>query len=192
MTTTNRTTRYPTEALMKGMRVLLTSLPSEEEKRELIRTLSEAQSFIEELRLLVESIPTMESSQEFAEGLSRLDILAERAQRDGGLRRLMGFRGAGKSAKKPADVAEANTRARALEQELSSLEAPDIVSALEQSREPVSVLTALATQIGMKVRSKERKAELIRRIATHISNWRGYRLLSGEDPDSTDGANYSL
>ena len=189
MTIKNRTPSYPTETLMKGLKALLTSLPSDEEKSELLRTLSEAQSFLEELRLLVESIPTMESSQEFAEGLSRLDILAERARRDGGLRRLMGFRDVGRStAKRPAGPVEVEARARALEQKLSRLEAPDIVSALERSGEPVSVLIELATQIGIKVRSKERKAELIGRIASHISNWRGYRLLRGEDPDSRDNA----
>ena len=182
---TNRTTRYPTDALMKGMRTLLTSLPSDEEKSELIRTLNEAQSFLEEFRLLVESIPTMESSQELAEGLSRLDILVERAQRGSGLRRLMGLRDTAKPrAKKPAGSAEARTRARELEQDLAQLEAPDIVAALERSGEPISVLTELAARLGMKTRSKERKAELIRRIATHISNWRGYRMLGGESPDS--------
>ena len=170
---------------MKGMRALLTSLPSEEEKSELIRTLNEAQSFLEDFRLLVESIPTMESSQELAEGLSRLDILAERAQRDAGLRRLMGLRDTSRpSAKKPASSMEAKERAQRLEQELAHLEAPDIVTALERSKEPLSVLTELAALLGIKTRSKERKPELIRRIATHISNWRGYRMLRGEDPDS--------
>ena len=170
---------------MKGMRALLTSLPSEEEKSELIRTLNEAQSFLEDFRLLVESIPTMESSQELAEGLSRLDILVERSQRDAGLRRLMGLRDTSKpTAKKPASSGEARERARALEQDLARLEAPDIVAALERSKEPLSVLTELAALLGIKTRSKERKPELIRRIATHISNWRGYRLLGGEKPDS--------
>ncbi len=185
---TTRTARYPTDTLMKGMRALLTSLPSEEEKSELIRTLNEAQSFLEDFRLLVESIPTMESSQELAEGLSRLDILAERAQRDAGLRRLMGLRDTTKpTAKKPASSMEGKERARRLEQELAHLEAPDIVVALERSGEPLSVLTELAAHLGMKTRSKERKSELIGRIATHISNWRGYRLLRGEDPDSIGG-----
>ena len=139
---------------MKGMRALLTSLPSEEEKSELIRTLNEAQS---DFRLLVESIPTMESSQELAEGLSRLDILVE-PQRDAGLRRLMGLRDTSKpTAKKPASSMEAKERARALEQELAPLEASDIVAALERSREPLSVLTELAALLGMKTRSKERK-----------------------------------
>ena len=187
MTTKNRTARYPTDALMKGMRALLTSLPSDEEKDELIRTLNETQSFLEEFRLLVESIPTLESSQELAEGLSRLDILAERARRDGGLRRLMGLRDAGKpSAKRSMDPADIKVRARGLEQKLARMETPDIVSALERSGEPLSVLTELATHVGMKTRSKERKAELIGRIATHVSNWRGYRLLRGDDPDSID------
>ena len=140
---------------------------------------------MEELRQLVESIPTMGSSQEFAEGLSRLDILAERTRRDGGLRRLMGIRDSGKTAaKRPVSSEEIETRIRTLKQELRSLEAPDIVSTLERSGDPLSVLTELAIQFGMKVRSKERKAELIARIASHISNWRGYRMLRGDDPVS--------
>ncbi len=182
---TTRPARYPTDALMKGMRTLLSSLPSEEEKSELIRTLKEAQSFLEDFRLLVESIPTMESSQELAEGLSRLDILAERARGDAGLRRLMGLRDTTKpTARRAAGSPEAKARARELEQELAHLEAPDIETVLQRSGEPVSVLTELAAHLGMKTRSKEPKPELIKRIATHISNWRGYRLLRGEDPDA--------
>ena len=189
MTMANRATRYPIDALMKGMRSLLVSLPTDEEKRELLRTLDETQRFLEEFRLLVESIPTMESSQELAEGLSRLDILSDRARRDGGLRRLMGFRDAPKSTgRKRVNSVDAEERARRLRNELIGVEGPDIVSALERSGEPLSVLTELANQIGLKTRSKERKAELIGRIATHISNWRGYRLLRGDAPDWTDGA----
>ena len=138
---------------------------------------------------MVESVPTMESSQELAEGLSRLDILAERAGRDGGLRRLMGFRDASRApAKRLAGPVDSEARARRLGQELERLEAPDIVIALERSGEPLAVLAELATQLGIKTRSKERKADLIKRISTHISNWRGYRLLRGEEPDSIDGA----
>ncbi len=187
MTTTNRTARYPTDALMKGMRALLASLPSNEEKDELIRTLNEAQSFLEEFRLLVESIPTLESSRELAEGLSRLDILAERARRDGGIRKLMGMRDARKpSANRSMNPADIKVRAHRLKRELSRMDTPDIVSALERSGEPLSVLTELAGQLGMKTRSKERKTDLIGRIATHVSNWKGYRLLRGEDSDSID------
>lgn len=187
MTTANRTARYPTDALMKGVRALLTSLPSDEEKDELIRTLNEAQSFLEEFRLLVESIPTLESSQELAEGLSRLDVLADRAQRDGGLRKLMGLQDARKtSSRRPVDADEIKVRARRLEQKLAGTEIREIVPALERSGEPLSVLIELATRLGLKTRSKERKADLISRIATHVSNWRGYRMLRGEDSDSID------
>ena len=184
---TSRTTSYPTDALFKGLRALLASLPSEEEKSELIRTLNEAQRFLEEFRMLVESIPTIESSRELAEGLSRLDILAERARRDAGLRRLMGLRDAKKSkAKRATSTSDREARARSLEQKLARLEATDVVDALERSGEPLSVLTELAARLGMRTRSKERKPELIRRIATHIENRRGYRLLRGEDVDSVD------
>ena len=181
---TSRTAPYPTDALFRGLKALLTSLPSEEEKRELLRTLGEAQSFLEEVRLLVETVPTMESSRELSEGLSRLDILVDRAQRDAGLGRLLGLRGSKTSStKKTSSAQHAEARARTLEQRLSEVSDSDVASTLEQSREPLAVLTELAALLGMRTRSKERKPELIRRIENHVVNQRGYRILRGEDPD---------
>ena len=179
-----RESNYPTDVLFKGLKVLLSSLPSEEEKSELLRTLSEAQGFLEELRSLIETVPTMESSREMAEGLSRLDILAERAGRDAGLRRLLGLRGStafrARSVMSPEDV---ESRARKLEEEVSRLETSDVIALLEQSGEPLSVLTELAARMGMRISSKERKADVIKRIATHNENQRGYNLLRGGDSD---------
>ena len=51
------------ESLFKGLKSLLNSLPTEEEKSELLRNLGKAQDFLKELQLLVEAIPTMESSR---------------------------------------------------------------------------------------------------------------------------------
>ena len=184
-----QTSHYPTEALFKGVKVLLTSLPSNEEKSELLRTLTETQSFLEKLRLLVETVPTLESSQELSEGLSRLDILADRANRDAGLRRLLGLRES--TATRPKRIGshgDAEERACKLEQELSQSKTSDIVAALEQSGEPLAVLAQLAARFGIRTRSKERKRELIKRIATHIENQRGYSLLRGDDSPSTVGA----
>ncbi len=55
---------------------------------------------------------------------------------------------------------------------------------METSGEPVSVLTELADSMGLRTRSKERKTDLIKRIANHIMNQRGYRMLRGESPAS--------
>lgn len=186
---TNHAAHYPTDALFKGLKALLTSLPSEEEKGELIRTLSEAQSFLEEFRLLVEAVPSMESSRDFTEGLSRLDILVERAGRDAGLRRLLGLRRSTPAgARKATTRGDANVKAGKLERELIHLEISDVVASLEQSAEPLAVLSKLAARLGMRTRSKERKSQLIKRIATHIENQRGYRLLRGEDSGAAGDA----
>ncbi len=67
-------------------------------------------------------------------------------------------------------------------------ESTDVEELLRQSREPISVLTELAASLGLRTLSKERKTELINRIATHITNQRGYRLLRGDDPYSSDAA----
>ncbi len=176
-----RTSHYPMDAMFKGLKTLLTSLPSEKEKSELIQTLSEAQSFLKELQQLVETVPTTESSRKLSEGLSRLDILAERAYSDVGLRRLLGLRGtAASKTKRGVSPEDAELRSRELEQKLTDTETSDVEEALKKSGEPMSVLTNLATLLGMRTLSKERKADLIKRIAVHIENQRGYSILRGE------------
>ena len=180
---------YPTEALFKGLKTFLTSLPSEEEKRELIQTLNEVQNFLDEIRLLVEAVPTMESSRELAEGLSRLDILVARANKDTGLRKLLGLRGSSTSgARKAPSPEDVDSRALSLAQELNKLDTSEVRAFLEKLGEPVAVLTKLATHIGMRTRRKERKADLIQRMATHIENQRGYRLLRTGGGDAVEGA----
>jgi len=173
-----RASRYPTEALFKGLKTFLTSLPSEEEKKELIRTLNETQNFLDEIRLLIEAVPTMESSRELSEGLSRLDILVDRANKDRGLRKLLGLRGSSNSdARKALSPDDSDSRALSLQKELDHLDTSDVRAFLDQLQEPRSVLTKLAGLLGMRTRSKERKADLIQRIAIHIENQRGYDLL---------------
>lgn len=174
----NSTSHYTTESLFKGLRTLLASLPSEEERTELIQTLGETIDFLQELQLLVEAFPTAESSQSLSQGLSRLDILADHAANNAPLRRMMGLRGSqGPRAKNINGVEDAKSRAGRLAEKLNSSESSDVARLIEQSKEPVSVLNELAASLGLRTRSKERKADLINRISTHITNERGYKLL---------------
>ena len=182
------TSQYPTDALFKGLKTLLTSLPSEEEKGELIQTLRDTKSFLEELELLVEAFPTVESSQGLSEGLARLDILAGMSDRDKRLKRLMGFQtsqvGKARSINGSGDGA---ARAERLRESLEATGTDSLVRVMETSGEPVSVLTVMAASMGLRTRSKERKTDLIKRIATHLTNQRGYRMLRGESPDPAIG-----
>ena len=178
---------YTTDSLFKGMRTLLASLPTEEEKAELIHTLQETMDFLAELQLLVEAFPTSESSQGLSQGLSRLDILADRAINDAPLRRMMGLRRAQASkAKSVNGVEDIKSRALRLKEKLNSSESSEIAELMERSREPLSVLTELADSLGLRTRSKERKADLINRISTHITNQRGYKLLRNGGLNSDD------
>ncbi len=181
---TDKQQPYQTDALFRGLRTLLTSLPSEDEKAELLRTLTETQLFLDELRSLVEAIPTMESSRDLSEGLSRLDLLANRARQDTGLRRVLGLRtvvGSRPARRVPKE--DVVNRADRLREEMSRVETSDILTTLEQSREPTLILRELAKIMGMRIPVKERREDLARRIATHIENQRGYRLLRGDGPD---------
>ncbi len=179
------TSQYSMDALFKGLKTLLTSLPSEEEKGELIQALRETRSFLEELEQLVEAFPTIESSRGLSEGLARLDVLAGLSDRDTRLKRLMGFQvsqvGKSKSVNGSGDVA---ARAERLKESLKDSGDDSLARVMETSGESISVLTELAASMGLRTRSKERKPDLIQRIATHLANQRGYRMLRGGDADS--------
>ena len=182
-----RASSYPTDSLFKGLRTLLTSLPSEEEKFELIQTLRDTREFLEELQLLIETFPTTESSQGLSQSFSRLDILADRATSNAPLRRLMGLRDSKGAKVRSVNVnKDVKHRAALLEQTLGGAETSDLAGLIEQSGEPISVLTELAASLGLRTRSKERKADLSRRIATQMANQRGYKLLRGGDPGVAD------
>ena len=178
----NREIHYPTDALFKGLRILLASLPTELEKRELLQTLKETQDFLDELQSLVEAIPTMESSGDLSAGLSRLDILGDRARENTALRRLLGLRGS-TGTRSNSRTTHENTAVRAneLEQELTQLENSAVITRLENSKEPLAVLREVAKHLGMRTRGKERKLDLAKRIAIHVVNQRGYRKLRGEN-----------
>ena len=178
------TTSYQMESLFRGVKALVRSLPTEDERNELLKTLSGLAEFIEELRSIVDSIPTLESNRELAEGMSRLDALADRAGRDNGLRKLLGLRNQRKTAKTKNGNAKAvvsvDERASRLRARVMEADSADIEAVIERSGEPLSVLTPLAASLGIRTRSKERKPELIKRIATQIENARGYALLRGD------------
>lgn len=183
-----RNAQYPTESLLKGLRVLLASLPSEEEKAELVRTLRDARAFLEEVETLVEAFPTVESSADLSSGISRLDVLANRAVSDAPLRNLMGLRGSQSGRAKTVNGAEdAKRRADALARRLDDSDSSDVADLLERSGEPMAVLAELAAALGLRTRSKERKADIISRISTHVTNQRGYRMLRGCAPNSANG-----
>ena len=172
------------EALFKGLKGLLNSLPTEEEKLEFLRNLNEAENSLEELRSLVEAIPTMESSRELSAGLSRLDILTERAYRDAGLRKLLGLRGP-KSDRNRKSVALGNTNGRVSELEglIAQSETSKIPDLLR--RESLAVLKGVAGHLGIRTLSKERKLDLVKRITTRVENQRGYALLRGGESQPT-------
>lgn len=180
----NRTAKSPTDSLFKGLKALLASLPSEEEKKALIRTLNDARSFLDEIQLLVETFPTIESSRTLNESLSRLDILAYKANNNNRLRKLMGLRTSEPSKPKQLNGSvNAKDTARQLCRQLQESPNSDPIRLMEESGATVSVLTSLAAILGLRTRKKERKSELMNRIATHITNSRGYKILRGEVSD---------
>ena len=62
---------------------------------------------------------------------------------------------------------------------IAQSDSPEIEDLL--ALESLADLKGLARHLGIRSPSKERKLDLSRRIANHIENQRGYRLLRGSD-----------
>ena len=172
---------------LRGLRGFVRSLPSEEERAEVLRTLRDTRDFLNEVESLVSSIPTLETSAEVSGAISRLDLLASKA-RDNGLHKVLGIPKP-RSTMKAANYSEARARAEELLKEirpLGRLGREEITKTLERSGAPVIVLRAVAGGLNLPLPSSATKADLIRRIATHIENDRGYRLLRGDFDEDED------
>lgn len=180
-----RTSSYPTDALFKGLKSLLTSLPSEEEKGELLQTLRDARNFIAEVEQLVESFPTIESSRGLSEGLARLSLLAGLTDQETRLKRLMGFQSSSATRARSSNGSKGiASRVESLRESLKNVGNDNLINVIEASGEPIAVLSELAASMGLRTSSKERKSNLTQRIANHIVNQRGYRMLRGDSPNS--------
>lgn len=175
----------PMSAFLRGLKGFVRSLPSEEERGELLRTLRSTRDFLDEIQRLVQEIPTLESSQELSHAMTRLDVLAAEARNNPGLSKVLGMpkTGAGR-AKRQNGESEIADQAQRLGASVESMEKSEIERSLERSGESVAVLKSLAGRLGLRVRSTERRGELIQRIASHIENERSYRLLRGDAPES--------
>ena len=174
----------PMTAFLRGLRGFVRSLPSDEERGEILRTLRNTRDFLNEVESLVLSIPTLETSDEMSGAISRLDLLASQA-RDHGLYRVLGIPKP-RSTVKAATYSEARARAEELLKEIRPLRREEITKTLERSGAPVVVLRAVAGGLNLPLPSSAPKADLIRRIATHIENDRGYRLLRGDFDEDED------
>ena len=177
----------PMATFLRGLRGFVRSLPSEEERAEILRTLRNTRDFLNEVESLVLSIPTLETSEEMSGAISRLDLLASQA-RDNGLHKVLGIPKP-RSTMKAANYGEVRARAEELLKEirpLGRLGRAEITKTLERSGAPVMVLRAVAGGLNLPLPSSAPKADLIRRIATHIVNDRGYRLLRGDFDEDED------
>ena len=185
--TSRKSQTYSVETLFKGLNSLLNSLPTDEEKRALVEELKEARDFLDEMAGLVDLVPTLETSEELALGMSRLNALTERAQ-DGPMRRLLGLRNRHTGAPKPktGNTGHVEERVSDLIATINQSESSAIKEVIHQ--ETVTVLKALADALEIVYPSKDRKPDLVDRIANHIQNRRGYALLRGErhHPDQSE------
>lgn len=175
----------PMTVFLRGLKGFVRSLPSEEERDEVLRTLRGTRDLLDEVQRLLQDLPTLESSQELSHAMTRLEVIAAEARSNPGVSRMLRLRKSGTAGgKRPKEDSDPAARVRSLWESVRTLEKSEIARSLERSGEPVRVLKAFAGNLGLRVRSSERRADLIQRIATHIENERNYRLLRGETPEA--------
>ena len=174
----------PMTKFLRGLRGFVRSLPTDDERAEILRTLRNTRDFLDEVEDLVKIFPTLESNQEMSQAISRLDLLAARA-RENGLDKVLGIPKP-RTKMKAANEGEVRARAEELRKEIRPLGRAEITTTLERSGAPVVVLRAVADGLNLPLPSNGPKSDLIRRIATHIENDRSYRLLRGDIPEDTE------
>jgi len=175
---------HPTDRLLRGLKTLLESLPTREERDKVVHDLRDMESFLVELRSLVEAIPTMESTEAVSSGLSRLDILTERASRNSTLRSILGLGYGSPGKTRPPKDVDVDSKVLRIKAQLEKMSTTDVREFLERLDESTAVFVALAKSLGVLTKSKERKGDLIGRIEAYIENQRGYRILRGEPEEA--------
>jgi hypothetical protein len=170
--------------MVRILRDLVDSLPTAQEKREAADSLATLTRFLQDLAAQLHSIPASDESHYLVAAIDRLDSLFRKAQSDPVLARAVGLE---PPKRRPAKT-HPQPDAKRIESSLAELRDLTIDQIRERStsedRYGLSDLRALASHMGVAVKSRSTRQTLANQIVTKLANIRGYRGLSaatGED-----------
>jgi hypothetical protein len=179
---TGRKTRPKDRAtrLLRGLQAALESLPSEQEKQQLVASLDQLRAFIDELRESVVSIPTGEGMGDAKAALEKLEHVYVKAASSPWLAATIGISPKRKASARPLSDQEKEEGGR-LAQRLENLPTEQVEAKLiDEEQYPARQLRAVAQAFGIRSTKGYSRESLAHQIAMKIANARGYRALRGE------------
>lgn len=174
--------RFNLSTLLKNVRAVAESLPSEDQRAELDRALEALTQFITELRAKIASLPTREQTTEAAQAIVKVQDWLTRAQSNPALRAALGLSTPSRPSK-PVAVAEqphADRKKRLLEQ-LEGKSMEQIGARLMEEDLPLSDLRSLASELGVSAAEKAGREVLAQQLAPKIVNYKSYWRLGREE-----------
>lgn len=166
--------------IIRGLQAALESLPSEQEKRQLVASLDRLRGFIDELRESVVRVPTGESMADARAALERLEQVYVKASSSPWLATTIGIAPKRKSGTTPLSDDE-KQKGQRLAQALAELPADQVeANLLDENKYSGRSLRAVAQAFGIRSTKGFSRESLAHQIAMKVANARGYRALRGE------------
>ena len=160
-----------------GMRKMLTSLPHEAEKEEILTSLDAILRFLTEARDRLAKLPDSETVSEVADAARTLESFLSKGDSDPLVRAILG-RGSPKRPRNGAAGGKHTEGADLNVRELQELSTQELQSKLNDAEAfPVARLRAIADRLGIGGLRNVDRVTLIGHITTRMSNLRGYRNL---------------
>ncbi len=167
-------------ALIRGLQTALGSLPSDQEKLQLLESLDRLRVFIDELRESVVKLPVAETQADTKAALEQLEQVYLKATSSPWLAATIGIAPRKKSGTRPLSGDEKQAGQR-LAQKLAELPTDQVeANLLDESQYPSRSLHAVAQAFGIRSTKGFSRESLAHQIAMKVANARGYRALRGE------------
>jgi|SRR5215813_4669627 len=174
------------KGLTTSLREFSQSLPTEAEKQELQRSLSEIITFLSDIQRSLAELPVQEHAAAMDDALRALDQFAERAKNNKTISALLGRPLPRPSRPKSAPhSAEETAAGERLLNELQSMPIDHMRAKLQDEiAVPMRSLQALAWKLSIRSARRIGRDVLVHQIASKISNYRGYEgLRAGTETD---------
>ncbi len=166
---------FEAEKFAKRLSELIDSLPSESGRQQLASQLETLIQFLSVLKSHLAIIPTQEETIAARTAVDTLNSLFAQAKSNPLLGAALGIKATAPRKKPPAITSEEIERANTAISQFSSLPSDRLRSALDGMS--VRDLQAAASAMGMQTTQSMARDVLVQRVATEITNTRGYRSL---------------
>lgn len=164
------------EVFLAKLSEVVGSLPAADEKARIDEDLRVLIGYLEQVRQQIRAVPSREQI-DFA-ALERLTGLMKGVDADPVLSRVLGLPGNGRRARRPvAPTDDERERAGKIAREIELLSRDETQARLLDKKYSLALLRRVASELGIRVRSKASRTAVIDTITGKIANRRGYEIL---------------